>query len=330
MAIRPIEPSEHRAFVNFLQAGMRPDGGPTRVDDDFPVVLAPANHRHLYGDWQDGALVAGLAVLVRGLQTSAGILPVAGLGSVVTRPDRRGEGLSGRLQTAVLAELTRQGVPLAVLWTDRPALYASRGFRPAGWEWHADLSSADLTGCRVPGAVCRPYAPNDLAAVIGLYERHPWRTCREAGDHAALYGMPGTRGLVLCDAAGVVLAYAFAGKGEDFPDYVAEWGGAPPAAAAVLAAMDARGWARHVLLPQGTPDLAALLADRGAGVGPVASGVWAVLAPDVLRRAVTAAGAAAPGGAGERDAAAWLGMVTDDGDVVPGPLRAAIWGLDSV
>ncbi len=277
MAIRRLEARDHPRFLEFLDAGMRPQGGQTRVDEDFPVALGAGNLHGLYGLWEGEELLAGLAVLVRDLATSAGPIAVAGLGSVVTRQDRRGEGLSRRLQAAVLAELTRQGVPLAVLWTDRPDLYAGRGFRAAGWEHHADLTGADLRGFRPSGAACRPYTAPDLAAVTSLYDRHPWRTVRAAGDHAALYGMVGTRGLVLEDARGQVCAYAFAGKGEDFPGYVAEWGGAAEAAAAVLAEMMGREWARRVLLPQGSEDLVALLDARGAGRVAVASGMWTVL-----------------------------------------------------
>jgi GNAT superfamily N-acetyltransferase len=331
VAIRRLEAGEHARFVAFLEAGMRPEGGRTRVDEDFPVALGPGNLHGLYGLWEGDDLVAGLAVLVRNLATSVGTLPVAGVGSVVTRQDRRGEGLSGRLQAAVLAELTRQGVPLAVLWTDRPDLYARRGFRAAGWEHHAEIGDADLHGFRPPGATCRPYTTRDLAAVVSQYDRHPWRTVRPAADHRALYGMPGTRGLVLEDARGRLLAYAFAGKGEDFPGYVAEWGGAPGDVAAVLEEAVRRGWARRVLLPQGSEDLVTLLDARGAGRLAVASGMWAVLDASPLRRGL---GAQDPGALPlperENDPRSWLGDVDDDGEIRPGPVRVAIWGLDSV
>lgn len=327
MAIRHLAADDHPRFLEFLQQGMRPHGGRTRVAEDFPVALGPGNLHGLWGIWEGDDLLSGLAFLVRDVVTGAGSLAVAGLGSVVTREDRRGEGLSGRLQAAVLAELTRQGVPLAVLWTDRPDLYARRGFRAAGWEHHAGIGGPVLDGFRSPGTTCRPYEPRDLTAVVALYGRHPLRTLRAPDDHAALYGMPGTRGLVLEDGHGRVAAYAFAGKGEDFPDYVAEWGGDPEPAAAVLAEMAARGWAHHVLLPQGCEDLGAFLAARGAGAVAVPSGLWAVLDPAPLR---LACGSAAPPPVREHDPGAWLGTVDDDGEITSGPLRAAIWGLDSV
>jgi GNAT superfamily N-acetyltransferase len=332
VAIRNIDATEHPSFLEFLQTGMRPHGGRTRLDEDFPVALGPGNLHGLYGFWEGDELLAGLAVLVRDLATGAGPLPVAGLGSVVTRQDRRGEGLSGLLQAAVLAELERQSVPLAVLWTDRPDLYARRGFRAAGWEHHAEIAGVDLHGFLPTGATCRPYVAHDLAAVVSLYDRHPLRTLRAARDHAALYNMPGTRGLVLEDVRGQLCAYAFAGKGEDFPGYVAEWGGDPEPAAAVLAEIADRGWARRVLLPQGSEKLVALLDARGAGRLAVASGMWAVLSVGPLHRAFAAHGSGAlPRFSGrEDDPSAWLGSVDDAGRVRPGPLHVAVWGLDSV
>jgi hypothetical protein len=332
VAIRTLTPAELPDYLAFLEAGMRPRGAKTRAADDFPIALSAGNLPGLYGSWEDGELVAGLAVLVRDLATNAGPLPVAALGSVVTRADRRGEGHSRRLQAAVLADLTRQGVPLAVLWTDRPDLYAGRGFHAAGWEHHADVGSAALDGFLAPGWKCRPYAGDDLAAVVDLYGRHVWRTLRLAADHGRLYGMPGTRGLLVHDDHDRLQAYAFAGKGEDFTDYVAEWGGEPEAVAAVLAETVHRGWARRVLLPQGSEGLIALLDRQGAPRFAVASGLWAILDPEALSRAVLARVPAAVLPAPERraDPGAWLGEVAAAGEVRPGPLRTAIWGLDSV
>jgi hypothetical protein len=95
----------------------------------------------------------------------------------------------------------------------------------------------------------------------------------------------------------------------------------------VLAEMAARGWAHHVLLPQGREDLDAFLAARGAVAVAVPSGLWAVLDPAPLR---LACGSSSPPPMREHDAGAWLGTVDDDGQITPGPVRAAIWGLDSV
>jgi GNAT superfamily N-acetyltransferase len=320
--IRTIRPEEFAEFVAFLNAGMRPRPLPTRAEDDFPVILGPGNLDGLWGVQDARGWAAGLSVLVRRFTTPAGPVAVAGIGSVVTRADRRGEGLSSRLQAAVLTRLRADGVPLAVLWTDQPEVYAGRGFRPAGWEWHADLAPAALDPA-LPRGEIREFRLADLADVTMLYEAHALRTLRGTGDAARLYAMPGTSGLVVV-RGGRVTAYAFCGKGADFPDYVAEWAGPAELVVPLLAAARARGLASRVLLPPGTDAVRDALLERGAALGAVPCGLWAVLAPASLA-AMAIDGPADPG-----DPVGWLGTVDDHGDPVVGPLTIAVWGLDSV
>ncbi len=325
MAIRTVRSEEHAEFVAFSNAGMRPETASTRVEEDFPVAFSPGNLHGLWGERDEVGWVAGLAVLTRTLATSSGEVRAAGIGSVVTRADRRGEGLSARLQAEVLARLAAMGVPLAVLWSDRPEIYAGRGFQPAGWEYHLDLADLRPTDLRTPPVEVRALRPEDFAAIGRLYGRHPLRTLREPGDDALLYGMPGTRGLVMA-AGGDVLAYAFCGKGEDFPGYVAEWGGEAPLALAVIAAVLRRGLAKRVLVPAGREDLLAAAAALGARYEIWPSGLWKVLRPDLL----PVGRAARPTGDTANDARTWLGRPGPDGLPVRGNLDVAIWGLDSV
>lgn len=324
MEICTISPADHAAFVAFLDAGMRPAQAPTRAADDFPVILAPANLAAMHAIRDDSGFLAGLATLTRPCLTSAGEVLVAGIGSVVTRPDRRGEGLSSSLQRVVVDHLAAAGIPLAVLWTDQPEIYAGRGFQAAGWEYHLDLgglSAAVPWPDDADWLVLDGRHADDLAA---LYAAHPLRTLREATDHRALYSMPGTRIRGLA-RGGRLLASACCGKGEDFPDYVAEWAGPADLALAVLARVAAEGLARRALTPAGREDLLQLAVQRGAGLAAAPSGQWAVLRPDLLAAVV---GPVAPGR--ERDPRAWLGYLDDGGAVVPGRLQLGIWGLDSV
>ncbi|HOX26454.1 MAG TPA: GNAT family N-acetyltransferase [Candidatus Krumholzibacteria bacterium] len=324
MSIRTVRLDEYEGFLAFLNAGMRPEPTATRAEDDFPVILGRGNLDGLWG-WPDArGWAAGLAVLTRRFTSSAGDLTVAGIGSVVTRADRRGEGLSAGLQEHVVARLSGAGVALGVLWSDRPAIYAGRGFQPAGWEYHLDLAGLEPSGLLPDGAEIRSYRPADAGAVANLYGRHPLRTIRQPGDDAVLYAMPGTRGFVL-DRGGNVLAYAFCGKGADFPGYVTEWGGPAPDALAVLAEVRARGLATRALVPAGREDLLDLAVSLGAGLAAVPSGLWSILRPDLLP-----GGDAGPADGQRLDPRAWLGTVDEAGMPVPGRLRLAVWGFDSV
>lgn len=326
MEIAGLTVAQHADYLALVNAEIRPQPAVTRAEDDFPLALGLDNLSWLLGACgADGCLAGGLAVLVRPFATSCGDIAVGAVGSVVTRPDCRGQGLSARLQAAALARLAERDVPLAALWTDRPEIYAGRGFVPAGWEWHAGLEGAALPSAP-PGVRIRPFAPADAAAVAALYDGHRWRTRRLPGDAERLYGMPGTRGLV-AERGGAIVASAFCGKGADFPDYVTEWSGEAGLVLALLGAARDGGLAGAVLLPAGSEDLAGRLA--GAGAAPLAlpSGCWAILRPDLLAPRLAAAGSAAPPAGA--DARAWLGFVGEDGAVTPGPLAVAVWGFDS-
>lgn len=317
-------PGEHAGFRILVNAEIRPDGARTRAWDDFPLILDPAN-----SDWTlvarsgDGAVVAGMAALIRDFSTNCGSIPVAGLGSVVTRPDHRGQGLSRALQDEMVSRLRRQNVPLAVLWTDRPEIYAGRGFAAAGWEHHVVIRDLDFPD----NADIREYRSEDAGAVAALYAAHRWRTVRLPGDDARLYGMPGTCGLVTVGSGGEVTAACFCGKGADFPGYVTEWSGPVDAVLSLLGAVRARGWAHTVLVPPGAEVLVDALTARGAGWFATASGQWCVLDAPRLARAARAAGVDPPAGA---EATAWLGRVDGDGLPRQGALHLAVWGFDSV
>ncbi len=328
MQIAIATPADHAGFRELVNAEIRPDRAKTNAWDDFPLVLDPANAPWtLVARAPDGSVAAGIAALIRDHTTSLGTVGVAGVGSVVTRPEFRGRGLSSALQDALLTALRRQDVPLAVLWTDQPEIYAGRGFTAAGWEHHVDLRPVRWPG-DTPAPSIRPYAPSDAGAVAALFARHRWRTVRHPGDDARLYGMPGTAGLVARDAGGGVAAAVFCGKGADFPGYVTEWDGPLDLVLPLLAAARARGLAEAVLVPAGAEALLERLVPLGATCAAQASGQWCVVRPDLLAAAARAAGVDAP--ADPADPAAWLGGVAADGAVRTGPLAAAVWGFDSV
>ena len=183
MHIATITPERHAEFLDLVDAEIRPDRAKTHAWDDFPLILSPANAAWtLAATAPDGRLAGGIACLIREYSTTSGKVPVAGVGSVVTHPEYRGRGVSTALQNALLTRLRGKNVPLAVLWTDRPEIYAGRGFAPAGWERHVDLAEADLPTELPAGFVARPFAPGDADAVAALYDRHSLRTIRAPGS----------------------------------------------------------------------------------------------------------------------------------------------------
>ncbi len=328
MEVSTLTEGQFQEYLTLADAEIRPAGAETHIWEDFPLLLAKENGPRVLGVVRGGQLVAGAACLVRQFQTSCGAIPVGGIGAVVTRPDCRGQGLSLALQEAVLKRLEESQVPLAVLWSDQPEIYAGRGFYPAGWEFHVDLAGLD-SAHRLPDSFfVREYAPRDGEAVGVLYERHLYRTHRRAGDNALLYGMPGTRGLVVAGANDLAVAYVFCGKGSDFSSYITEWGGPVGLVIHLLEEVRRREMALHLLVPPGGEALAGQLVPRGAVPLAKSSGLWKIVQPQQLNRYLQGSGHGAP--RDPSDAAAVLGAVGPDGVVDPGALTVAVWGFDSV
>jgi GNAT superfamily N-acetyltransferase len=329
MQIARLTPNEHSEFLNLVNAEIRPDRAKTNAWDDFPLILAPENR-----DWMlairdpAGQIVAGLACLIREYSTTCGNLYVAGIGSVVTRAEFRGRGFSSALQKEMLRLLREKNIPLAVLWTDEPEIYAGRGFKAAGWEIHVDLSEADLTANEGTSRGIRDFVGSDTEAVEALYDRHPLRTLRMPNDSRGLYGMPGTRGLVLTDSNDIPLAAVFCGKGADFPEYVTEWSGPTERVIPLLNKAKELGLARSLLVPAGAEGIVDELVDRGAAWIALPSGYWKVIDPDALTSLCDDSADLSP--EQMSDPCTWLGTIDETGDPSPGPLAIAVWGFDSV
>ena len=328
MKIAPLDEAQFNEFLALVDQEIRPAGALTHSWEDYPLILGQENRAGVLGILEEDRVVAGVACLVRQFQTSCGAVPVAGIGSVVTSPDRRGKGFSRELQTAMIAHLASANVPLAVLWTDKPETYSGRGFRPAGWEFHVDMKDAGPGNGFPSGFTCRPYQDEDAAAVSSLYDRHIYRTIRNPGDSTRLYGMPGTTGLVAVGQGDQVTAAVFCGKGADFGGYVCEWSGPHGLVFPLLDEALDQDLARFVLVPPGGQALAASLARRGAVVAAQTAGLWVVTQPEQLSLYLQSSGHGSP--ADPTDPAGILGTVGPDGVVVPGALNLAVWGFDSV
>ena len=329
MQIASVTASEHADFLALVNAEIRPDRAKTNAWEDFPLILSPENR-----EWQlvchapDGSLAAGVACLIRDYETSCGRVAVAGIGSVVTAPAFRGQGLSSALQSELLARLKGKNIPLGVLWTDRPAIYAGRGFVAAGWEYHVDLERAQLPAPTVADGGLRDYHDADAPHVEALYHAHRLHTWRRAGDSRQLYGMAGTWGRVAVDRDDKPLAALFCGKGADFQGYAAEWSGPSRLVLALLTDAVGRGLAHHVLVPAGAERFVDTLVQHGAAWFGQASGYWVVIDPAPLMAAVRAGGLPPP--PLPADPTAWLGCVDEMGRPQRGLLEIAVWGLDSV
>ncbi len=329
MSIVTVTAADRAEFLNLVDAEIRPDRALTNAWDDFPVILGASN-----GQWQllykaeDGTIAGCIACLIRYFETSCGPVPVAGIGSVVTHPQYRNQGISKALQIELLHRLRGKNIPLGVLWTDQPEIYAGRGFEAAGWEIHVSVAELAISEPLESDFTIRSFEKNDSEEVQQLYHLHPLRTLREEEDALAYYNMPGTEGFVVTNGQKEILAATFCGKGADFPDYITEFSGDSRFLPHLFQHVRDLNLAHQVLLPPGSEDLVNTLVDLGCSWMTTSSGQWVVLEPNILEKIVKEAGAEAP--ENTTSAAAWLGSVDDDGQPLVGPLTCAVWGFDSV
>jgi GNAT superfamily N-acetyltransferase len=180
---------------------------------------------------EDDELVAGLCIR----EVAAAKLMAATIGLVCVRADRRGQGLGRYLLDASLQVLDERGVEATTLWTGKPEVYQSQGFKldDAGLLLHVDgwhpASRAKATVSDWPDSLDNRGLPP--YAVGGQRLR-----------------MDGAEAVVLTDHRGCA---------------VAEWQGDEDAVIALLAATMPARWRLHSLVGDTLPTR---LARRGATI----------------------------------------------------------------
>jgi GNAT superfamily N-acetyltransferase len=215
-------------------------------------------------------LLSHCATRVVTVHGTAGPFAACLLGSVVTAPELRGNGLASQVLAAAL-RANAPGVSHTLLWAERPELYARAGFV-------AGASERCLVLARRPRRThddVRPAEVRDHAALHALHERKPLRVARSVRTMSGLLTTPGMRVFVL-ERGGAVVAYACTGKGADLQGYWHELGGSDDDLALLLPAVlhAAEQTEAYLLLPPYRPRLAELLAPHVTGEADVPGPLW--------------------------------------------------------
>ena len=186
------------------------------------------------------------------------------IGSVTTRPEKRGAGLGTRLLDLAERELREQGCIFALLWADDPSFYCKRGYAPMGGE--VDFLLTPGTSALLPASAgVRALREGDAAEIQRVYAQHVVRLERSVEETRALLGCPGMRTLVL-ERDGEVVAYACLGRGRDLQGAIHEWGGATRDVLALIRAHaeEVGGEGLIVMAPQAATELCYKLTTFGA------------------------------------------------------------------
>jgi GNAT superfamily N-acetyltransferase len=209
------------------------------IAEEYPLVFGAGAPGRVVSIGDADEVVSSCAILRRECVLPGGGFSAGLIGSVVTDPRHRGEGLAAEVLASAEAELAAQGCALALLWADDAAFYADKGYVPIGTELDY-LVTPDLLPLLPDPDGVRAATADDHAAIHALYETHPERVERTAAETAQLLAGPGVEALVRT-RDGAVIAYTCVGRGEDLQSVVHEWAGiAEDVLACVRAHLEAR------------------------------------------------------------------------------------------
>jgi GNAT superfamily N-acetyltransferase len=271
--LRRLDRAAVQPFLPQLSAWLLP-GAFYGVQHTWPQLYRSDGDGRFLALFAGERLVSHCAYRLVALRTDAGVRRVALLGSVATDPRERGRGHAGRLLRCALADCRDGGAGTALLWAERPELYARQGFGAGGDEECLLLQLPPELAPDAGAAGVRPASIADHDAMWELHRQKPLGVERSRKTMSGLLTTPGMSVFVR-ERCGQVVAYACCGKGADLQNWWHEVGGGDEDLAALLPAAMARlgQAAAFVLVPPYRPQLADALGhlctDRARVAGPM-------------------------------------------------------------
>ena len=155
--IRTLRAGESEALLDLLDGWPFPDG--QRGHDFFRryLELDPTfKPRNVWVAEQGGELVSCVQIFPRQVRVGGCVLPMAGIGSVFTRPESRRRGVAGALLERAVDAMRERGIVLSYLYAERLRWYGQYGYRP----WSRGCRTLHWPdACEPPVSVARRYAP---------------------------------------------------------------------------------------------------------------------------------------------------------------------------
>ena len=184
-----------------------------------------------------------LAVVPRVFVLPGGAIKLGLIGSVVTDPAYRQQGLASQALAAAEEYARREGCLATLLWADDAGFYLARGYRAVGVEVDIPLPPDVLNRLPVAQGV-REYEQRDLRLMHVLHVSQPVRVHRSLEETRALLSVPGCRVLV-ATRDDMPIAYAILGRGEDLAHVIHEWAGEAQAVLGLIRAHAERYYAER-------------------------------------------------------------------------------------
>jgi N-acetylglutamate synthase-like GNAT family acetyltransferase len=230
----PVEPKQKLSeLISFLNQQLRPHCSWT-IQEEYPQVFQEKNFHNLKYIEKNGRVVTHAALKPLIIKTPHMIFKVGAVGSVVTDPSYRRQGLSSEVLLQCLDEAENQDCDLAILWSDLHNFYRKFGFEPASYEEHFSITKPltnPVSGTQgtLPSLKFLTSNSVDPEALLRVYNKHSITSVRTLEDIKGYLLIPNTELYTAWDPQTHQLkAYAVIGKGADLQGFAHEWGGDIP------------------------------------------------------------------------------------------------------
>jgi GNAT superfamily N-acetyltransferase len=221
----------YQSALKFFEEHLRADSE-CRLEDEYPLAFHASQLDHIFVSHVKAEHLAGLVTLERSIEYQRhSHLRALFVGSVVTAPKARQQGLQRQLFHAIEEASEQWGIDVIVLWSSQIEFYKKLGFDLGGLQasWFASFPGTlaeKSTAVRVGSTIDIPFSSKFFES----FSKKIFCVQRTENEMQRLWQIP--KMLVACTGN----AYALVGKGEDFQGVCHEWAGP---ADEVLACIDA-------------------------------------------------------------------------------------------
>jgi hypothetical protein len=228
---RPPYENELPQLIHFLDRELRPEKS-WSLAAEYPTVFSSTNMHNMRIITSEDEFLSHAVIKPILMKTPLAVFKVAAIGSVVTSPQHRNQGLSQKILENCLEESRRQECDLAILWSDLYEFYQKLNFELCGTE--ISLVLEENFPPPMPNLKILKGAQISSESVLRLFNQHTVTSVRSAEDIRKFFQIPNSSIYTAWDLSNNLVAYAVEGKGADLSGYIHEWGGSIPALLSLL------------------------------------------------------------------------------------------------
>ena len=224
MEVKKPNPEDWNNINSFLKKSLR-DQVDWTLDDEYPLAFSEKNRHNIRYIEDDGKICSHAVLHPTLIRTHYHLFKVGLIGSVVTAPDDRGKGYSGKIIESCIEASKENGCDFAILWTDLFNFYAKFGFEVGGTEIALQVDEK-FTAPIKDSIKILDTSKVSSASLLKIYNQHQLKTIRHSSDVEKYLNIPNSEVYTAWNRQTNALeAYCVVGKGADFMNYIHEWGG---------------------------------------------------------------------------------------------------------